>query len=59
MKISSLNTETYRPFRAFNTKATDRDGAMLPMVAVTIVILFIAVAFAVDIARMHLTRSEL
>ena len=59
MKISSPNTVTYRPFRAFNTKATDRDGAMLPMVAVTIVILFIAVAFAVDIARMHLTRSEL
>lgn len=32
---------------------------MLPMVAVCMVVLFVAVTFAVDIARMHLTRSEL
>lgn len=37
----------------------DRTGAMLPMVAVCIIILFVACSFAVDIARMHLTRSEL
>ena len=58
MKLSTTNT--LRPFRTFNTKASaNRDGAMLPMVAVVIIILFIACAFAVDIARMHLTRSEL
>ena len=60
MKLSSTNTYLLRPFRTFNTKASaDRDGAMLPMLAVCIIILFIACAFAVDIARMHLTRSEL
>jgi len=43
---------------AFN-KPQDRTGAMLPMVAVCMVVIFVAVTFAVDIARMHLTRSEL
>lgn len=51
MKLSTLNPNNH--FKA------DRTGAMLPMVAVTIVILFVAISFAVDIARMHLTRSEL
>ena len=37
----------------------DRRGAMLPMVGVVMVILFVACTFAVDIARIHLTRSEL
>ena len=41
------------------TQQQNRTGAMLPMVAVVIVILFVACAFAADIARMHLTRSEL
>jgi Mg-chelatase subunit ChlD len=50
MKLSSL---TQRQFKS------DRQGAMLPMVGVTLIILFVAVSFAVDIARMHLTRSEL
>lgn len=60
MKLSSTNSCKIRPFRTFKSvSATERDGAMLPMLAVTIVILFIACAFAVDIARMHLTRSEL
>ena len=36
-----------------------RDGAMLPLIAFVIVILFIAAAFAIDIARIHVTRSEL
>lgn len=46
----------------FNKKSvntTNRDGAMLPMVAVVIVILLVSVTIGVDIARMHLTRSEL
>jgi len=42
-----------------NRTNADRTGAMLPMVAFCMVILFVAVAFAVDIARMHLTKSEL
>jgi uncharacterized protein YegL len=36
-----------------------RDGAMLPFIAVVIVILFVVAAFAIDIARIHVTRSEL
>ena len=34
-------------------------GAMLVMIAVTMVILFIAAAFCVDIAYMHMVRAEL
>ena len=49
MKISKIR----------QTLQADRKGAMLPMVAVTMIVLFVAVSFAVDIARMHLTRSEL
>ncbi|QEG21835.1 vWA domain-containing protein [Mariniblastus fucicola] len=44
---------------ALNTNATDRRGAMLPMLAVVMIILMIVVSLGVDIARMHLTRSEL
>ena len=40
-------------------KEAGRHGAMLPMVGFVMIILFVACAFAVDIARMHLTRSEL
>ena len=40
-------------------ESANRDGAMLPMLAFTIIILFVAVALGVDIARMHLTRAEL
>lgn len=36
-----------------------RDGAMLPIIAVVIVILFVAASLSIDIARMHVTRSEL
>ncbi len=36
-----------------------RDGAMLPFIAVVIVILFVTAAFAIDVARVHVTRSEL
>ena len=56
MKLSISNKPC--GFQTLN-QTSDRTGAMLPMVAVTIVILFIACSFAVDIARMHLTRSEL
>ena len=37
----------------------NRAGAMLPLVAVVLVILFVAAALSVDIATMHLSRSEL
>lgn len=36
-----------------------RDGAMLPFIAVVFVILFVTAAFAIDVARIHVTRSEL
>ncbi len=37
----------------------NREGAMLPMIAVVVIILFVAATLAVDIARVHVTRSEL
>ena len=40
-------------------KLVNREGSMLPMLAVVMVILIISVAIGVDIARMHLTRTEL
>ncbi len=36
-----------------------RRGAMLPLIAVCLVILFCSVVIGIDIARMHTTRSEL
>ncbi|WP_162273925.1 vWA domain-containing protein [Mariniblastus fucicola] len=57
MKPSTINQKLKTRFS--QSGQSSRTGAMLPMVAVVIVILFIAVSFAVDIARMHLTRSEL
>ena len=36
-----------------------RDGAMLPFIAVVFVLMFVAAAFAIDVARIHVTRSEL
>ena len=36
-----------------------RTGAMLPIVAVTTIILFVAAALAIDIAHIHVVRSEL
>lgn len=38
---------------------TERAGAMLPLIAVVMVILFVAAVLAIDIARIHVTRSEL
>jgi hypothetical protein len=45
----------------FNTnhRYSDRRGAMLPLIAVTMVILFVAAVFAIDVARIHVVRSEL
>lgn len=37
----------------------NRDGAMLPYVALVVVLLFVAAAFAIDIAFIHVVRSEL
>ncbi len=39
--------------------ASQRQGAMMVLVAVLLVILFVAAAFAIDIAYMHATRAEL
>jgi Ca-activated chloride channel family protein len=36
-----------------------RAGAMLPIIAVVMVILFVAAVLSIDIARIHVTRSEL
>ncbi|MFK7767141.1 MAG: VWA domain-containing protein [Mariniblastus sp.] len=36
-----------------------RTGAMLPLIAVVIIILFCAAVLAIDVARIHVTRSEL
>ena len=36
-----------------------RAGAMLPLIAVSMVVLFVAAVLAIDIARIHVTRSEL
>jgi hypothetical protein len=38
---------------------SSRAGAMLPLIAVSMVILFVAAVLAIDIARIHVTRSEL
>ena len=38
---------------------SNRAGAMLPLVAVVIIILFCAAVLAIDVARIHVTRSEL
>jgi Ca-activated chloride channel family protein len=40
-------------------RSSNRRGAMLPLIAVCLVILFCSVVIGIDIARMHTTRSEL
>ena len=37
----------------------NRKGAMLPLIAFCLVIIFVVAAFAIDIARIHVTRAEL
>jgi uncharacterized protein YegL len=43
----------------FPRHAHDRKGAILPLIAVVLVILFVAATLSIDIARIHVTRSEL
>lgn len=50
---------TFTNQKMFRRFENTRVGAMLPMLAVVIVILFVAAALSVDIARIHVTRSEL
>jgi len=45
--------------RKKTTPTADRHGALLPMLAVVMLLLMVVVSLGVDIARMHLTRSEL
>jgi len=40
-------------------KKNCRQGAMLPMIALTLILLIIGVVFSVDIAFMHMVRAEL
>jgi len=49
------------PYSSFQTRLTSncRQGAMLPLIAVCMIILFVAVTLSVDIARIQLTRAEL
>lgn len=42
-----------------NHRQSNRAGAMMPLMAVTMVFLFVAAVFAVDLSRMHNVRSEL
>ena len=46
-------------FPTLQVQRTDRTGAMLPLIAVTMVILFVACVLAIDIAKIHVTKSEL
>ena len=41
------------------TQNIQRRGAMLPMVALTLVILFVGVVFCIEIAYIHMVRAEL
>lgn len=45
--------------RNHKTNTNARTGAMLPLIAVTMVVLFIACVIGIDIARIHVTNSEL
>ncbi len=45
--------------KSFQNSHQNRDGAMLPFVALVIIVLFIAAVFAIDVASIHVVRSEL
>ena len=45
--------------RSPRNKPEDRRGAMIVFVAITLILLFIAAAFSVDVAYMHMVRAEL
>ena len=42
-----------------SNKSTQRRGAMIPMIAITMVILAIGLVFSIDVAYMHMVRAEL
>lgn len=50
-------TRDFSTFRRTNQQ--NRTGAMLPIIAVVMSILFVACVLGIDIARIHVTRSEL
>ena len=55
LKTTNQKTTNYRTTK----RRSDRAGAMLPLIAVTLVFLFVAAVFAVDLSRIHVVRSEL
>lgn len=60
MKLNSLKRRMHsRPKIRRIHRHSDRTGASLPLIAVLLVILFVAAVFGVDIAKMHVVRSEL
>ena len=48
-----------RPRSRSHTYRFDRQGAALPLIAVLLVFLFVAAVIGIDVARMHVVRSEL
>ena len=48
-----------RPHSRSHTYRFDRAGAALPLIAVLLIFLFVSAVIGVDIARMHVVRSEL
>ena len=50
---------TPRPRSRSHTYRFDRAGAALPLIAVLLIFLFVSAVIGVDIARMHVVRSEL
>lgn len=59
MLAPSLSEKTCSIMEIQTKRHLDRQGAMLPLIAVAIVILFVAAVFAIDVARIHVVRSEL
>ncbi len=59
MKNDFSKTDSNSSFSFLQTKRSARAGAMLPLIAVTMVILFVAAVLAIDIARIHVTKAEL
>ena len=45
--------------KRLSRKIENRTGAMLPMIALTMVILIVGLVFSIDIAYMHMVRAEL
>lgn len=54
-----MTQKTIEQLNQTATHRTNRQGAMLVLIAISMVILFVAAAFAIDVAYMHATRAEL